>query len=591
MKKFWNKKSFWQSLLSVIVLAIFVLLTTGTINELNDFMKYDIKYLGNGLWEETEYYDGDKSVITGGVDKTKRMEGPVTIHKTEKDGNSWSTEKVNMIGGLRHGESTCSYTYFSGSRYVTHVVKQYYNMGYCVDKAPQKAASGSKADNSAFTILGNKYPWFLLSLNVFGFDTAYVESYLGAVETKLNTYLYDISKFSDYYGDAVDELGDTPYDSIITLNSQLTMFQGLAEMKNSEFRLAIIDHYRLAGSTTFNIISTTYPGYLLTLNGKGVNNEDFKVFCQDMDSRMTSYGVLNQQDPFFIDSVDARMFRAILAIMNAGKSFSLSAESSVNNTLLNFKDHDINDIYDEVISLLKPSFSKSTPKEVGNVVVMHMLEEYYVPEEIIRQAVMEAYFIKGGVKRVPTATTVFESNNSSTSATLQGYVIEDGGAAVTSRGIAWATFYAPTKNDNPINSGTGTGNFNVTLNGLTPGTTYYARTFATNSAGTAYGNTVSFVASITTDVNDIKILNRDFIIYPNPASSLTTFSIQVESPGSIILNIIDMKGKVVLNKDLGSMPQGENQVLLNLSVLQNGMYICQLMQGSTNIARKLIISH
>ena len=109
----------------------------------------------------------------------------------------------------------------------------------------------------------------------------------------LSTYAFDVTKFDDYYGDVTDELEETPYDSIITLNSQLTMFQGLEAMKNSEFRLAIIDRYRSAGNTTFNIISTTYPGYLLTLNKLGVNNQDFKVFCQDMDSRMTSYGALN----------------------------------------------------------------------------------------------------------------------------------------------------------------------------------------------------------------------------------------------------------------------------------------------------------
>lgn len=591
MKKFWNKKSFWQSLLSVIVLAIFVLLTTGTINELDDFMKYDIKYLGNGVWEETEYYDGDKVVITGGVDKTKRMEGPVSIHRTEKDGNSWSTEKVNMKSGLRHGVSKTTNSYLGPGGVTTSVHQYYYNMGYIVDKAPQKAASAGNADISAFQVLGNKYPWFLLSLNIFGFDTAYVKSYMDTFETKLGTYAYDITKFDDYYGDVTDELDETPYDSIITLNSQLTMFQGLAGIKNSEFRLAIIDHYRSAGSTTFNIINTTYPGYLLNLNELGVNNEDFKVFCQDMDSRMAGYGALDLQDPFFVDSLDARMFRAILAISNAGKSSSLLAEPTVNRMLLNYKYQDINDIYYAVIQMLKSSFSKSTPKEVATIVVNDMLWQYYIPAEIIRQAVMEAYFIKGSVKRIPIATTVFESNNSATSATLQGYVIEDGGAAVTSRGIAWATFYAPTTTANIVNSGTGTGNFNVTLNGLTPGATYYARTFATNSAGTAYGNTVSFVASIATDVNDIKIPNRDFTIYPNPASSLTTFSFLVESPENIMLTIIDMKGKVVLGKDLGSLPQGENQVMLNLSLLQNGMYICQLSEGSTRVTQKLIISH
>ena len=137
---------------------------------------------------------------------------------------------------------------------------------------------------------------------------------MGAFETKLNAYAYDVTKFDDYYGDVSDELEETPYDSIISLNSQLTTFQGVAAVKNSEFRLAVIDRYLLSGSSTFNIVSTTYPGYLLTMSTKGVNNEDFKVFCQDMDSRMNSYGTLNMQDPFYIDSVDARMFRAILDI-------------------------------------------------------------------------------------------------------------------------------------------------------------------------------------------------------------------------------------------------------------------------------------
>jgi hypothetical protein len=40
-------------------------------------------------------------------------------------------------------------------------------------------------------------------------------------------------------------------------------------------------------------------------------------------------------------------------------------------------------------------------------------------------------------------------------------------------------------------------NFSTSLTGLTPGTTYTARAFATNSAGTSYGNNVSFTTAIT----------------------------------------------------------------------------------------------
>ncbi len=48
--------------------------------------------------------------------------------------------------------------------------------------------------------------------------------------------------------------------------------------------------------------------------------------------------------------------------------------------------------------------------------------------------------------------------------------------------------------DNPLcsGSGTGEGEFTASLTGLTPDTTYYIRAYATNIAGTVYGDQVSF---------------------------------------------------------------------------------------------------
>jgi hypothetical protein len=447
------------------------------------------------------------------------------------------------------------------------------------------------ADISAFQVLGNKYPWFLYSLNVYGFDNAYVESYMNTFETKLSAYAYDATKFDEYYGDVTDELEETPYDSIITLNSKFTTFQGIAAAKNSEFRLAVIDRYLLSGSSTFNIVSTIYPCYLQTMSTKGVNNEDFKAFCQDMDSRMISYGALNMQDPFYIDSLDARMFRAIVDIYNTSKSFSLLSEPSVNSMLLNYKNHDINDIYDEVKQMLNSSFSKSTPNEVALIVVNDMMWQYFIQSDLIYQTVKEAYYIKGGVKRVPTATTVFEGTNSATSVSLKGYVIEDGGASVTSRGIAWATFYNPTINDNKAAQGTGTGSFPAVITGLTNGTTYYARTYATNSAGTAYGNCISFNTNITTAISDIKqSFNQDFSIYPNPASSSVTLNFHLQTQSKIQLIVIDIKGQIVIQNDPGNLPSGENEIQLDISALQNGLYTCILNNGQTKAMQKLLIA-
>ena len=89
-------------------------------------------------------------------------------------------------------------------------------------------------------------------------------------------------------------------------------------------------------------------------------------------------------------------------------------------------------------------------------------------------------------------------------ATSGGNITNGGGATIIARGVCWSTSPNPTIANNITSDGTGTGNFTSTLTGLSSSTTYYVRAYATNSAGTAYGNQVNFtttsasLASITT---------------------------------------------------------------------------------------------
>jgi hypothetical protein len=585
MKKQLNKMALWQSLLSITVLGVFIFLAVGSMEVLYQFAGINVKKInrGNGVFEESEVHSGGESRMTiGGCDQYDRWQGPVKSAWFDKDGNHKYTEEVMMVNGLRDGVS--KYTWWDGRQTTKTYDKGKYLFSY-------KNTNSSYDNNSAFDILTTKYPWFIYTLNVFDFSDIYIKAYTDTLEKILGSYVFGATEFDNYYGDATDELEKTPYDSIITINSDLTLMGGIKSMKNSEFRLATIDRCRSAGSTTFNIISTTYPGYLLTINSKGVNNADFNKFCHKMDSCMNSYGALNTQDPFFVDSVDARMFRAINYISNTGKSFSLFGKLSASTINLLYESDGLMGAYIEEKSILNQPFPKSSPKEVSSVVVMNMLEEYYIPEEIFRQAVMEAYYIKKGIKRAPSVTTGFLTNNSTTSVTLQGNVIQDGGASVTSRGIARATFYNPTNSNNPVSSGTGTGNFNVTLTGLTAGTTYYARTYATNSAGTAYGNCISFVAGVTTGINDTEKTFGDFTIHPNPVSEQATLRFNLKSSEGIKLIIIDMEGRELLNRELNNLPIGETQVELNFAGFQNGIYNCLLTNGKAKVSHKFVIAH
>ncbi len=90
-------------------------------------------------------------------------------------------------------------------------------------------------------------------------------------------------------------------------------------------------------------------------------------------------------------------------------------------------------------------------------------------------------------------TTTAITNISNTSAKSGGTITSDGGSPITARGIVWSTTSNPTVAlTTKTIDGTGTGSFISNLTGVTANTTYYVRAYATNSAGTSYGNEVSF---------------------------------------------------------------------------------------------------
>jgi uncharacterized protein (TIGR02145 family) len=86
-------------------------------------------------------------------------------------------------------------------------------------------------------------------------------------------------------------------------------------------------------------------------------------------------------------------------------------------------------------------------------------------------------------------------NITGTTATSGGNITNNGGTPVTQRGIVWSTSPNPTTANSSTSDGSGTGNYSSNLSGLTDNTTYYVRAYATNSAGTAYGNQVSFTTT------------------------------------------------------------------------------------------------
>jgi len=93
---------------------------------------------------------------------------------------------------------------------------------------------------------------------------------------------------------------------------------------------------------------------------------------------------------------------------------------------------------------------------------------------------------------LPAVSTGAVSNITQTTATSGGNVTFDGGGTITVRGVCWGTFHDPAISDSHTTDGNSTGSFSSSLTDLTANTLYYVRAYATNSAGTKYGNEVSF---------------------------------------------------------------------------------------------------
>jgi hypothetical protein len=577
MKKNPLKATVWPFIQSLFVLDIFVLLALGSM--IGDFVDPQIKFLGNGLYEETVVYkSGDYTTTTGSRDEEGRWQGPVKIFN---ELSTKSSEEVTMVNGLRHGTSTMTtYDYPDN-----HVWTACYNLG--VEVPCFKSTGEDQAGISAYRILCEKYSWYFFSLHSFGFDSIYVESYLDTLETVLYSNDFEEAAFDSYYEDIQDVLGETPYDSIISLQSTLFLFQGLEEMKNAVLRLAVIDHYRSAGIPTYDIVTTIYPGYLNALNDSGVIDQDFEQFCADLDDSLTSYGPLDQEDPFYVDSIDSYLYRAMTGILNTELKSTLSG-TSLKPYLLGSKENNVRKLCQHYQSIFKSALSPSASSDVAQRVILDMIN-LLKRGDIIRRVVREAYNLRKGIVSWPVVTTEFAGNTSATSVTLRGYIIGDGGNEVNDRGMAWAETYDPTLDDHVLASGSGTGSFALLVDGLTEGKTYYARTYATNGKGTGYGNCIKFVAAAPTGFREPNLIVQDFAVYPNPAKESATCSFQLRLPAGVTIKITDMKGHVVLYHEPGLMRQGENEIRLDLSGLHNGLYNLQLTSGTDHVVRKLEI--
>ena len=131
---------------------------------------------------------------------------------------------------------------------------------------------------------------------------------------------------------------------------------------------------------------------------------------------------------------------------------------------------------------------------------------------------------------LPSVSTASVSAITQTTASSGGNVTSGGTSPLTARGVCWSTSPNPTVAlPTKTVDGTATGAFTSAITGLSPGTLYYVRAYATNASGTAYGADSTFSTQ--------QVVSQD--------SSVVTFRVDITdflAGGGTINNIVSIAG-------------------------------------------------
>lgn len=121
--------------------------------------------------------------------------------------------------------------------------------------------------------------------------------------------------------------------------------------------------------------------------------------------------------------------------------------------------------------------------------------------------------VKGGQKLLTTATlpavTTWPASQMEPQLDplwyrVQGEVVNDGRSPITARGVAYGFAVNPTTSGSTaVVTGTAVGSYYADLRNLIAGKTYYARAYATNAVGTAYGANQTFTTPPMPDLQPV----------------------------------------------------------------------------------------
>ena len=193
---------------------------------------------------------------------------------------------------------------------------------------------------------------------------------------------------------------------------------------------------------------------------------------------------------------------------------------------------------------------------------------------------------------LPTVMTFPVGEITRSSAISGGDVTSSGGSKVTARGVCWNTSANPTTTNYKTNDGSGVGIYMSSINGLYPGTMYYLRAYATNSAGTSYGDQVTFITQDlmepdSTEGTESINYGSTMILYPNPVQTTLNISYFLTDVSDVEISVFNFTG-VRYFYLLKHLESGSQLVTFDVSQLPDGLYVVKSHSANYDATSKFI---
>ena len=121
--------------------------------------------------------------------------------------------------------------------------------------------------------------------------------------------------------------------------------------------------------------------------------------------------------------------------------------------------------------------------------------------------------------------------------------------------------------------------------------TFYVGAVATNGNATPVGDggataSITLSEGFMTGTNELE-KSLGFSVFPNPTEEMINLKINSLNSGSVNMRISDVAGKMIRNEKL-DLNQGENIKQIDISNLNNGLYLI-FLSNESNVIRKSII--